>query len=271
MQGTMADDQQTVDAGETFSKEYVEKLKADLAAKAEETAKLRAFKSTHDAKQRDVISKLQPEITSYIEGLVKENADHAPEMQAIVEWGKSCHESNSLETAMPLARVLSCASAQFKRTREEASVLSERAGTLGSTMKELEEVKADNSAKAQRIAELETLCNDRQLAAEKLQDELARAGILKDKFDFSKLSSREAKPEGEAKANADAPAAESSTLTTTTSNASRGVQDELMSFVSNMSRTGGSHRINQSGTGHAHLGATAGSVDGEIASAIRGF
>lgn len=265
----MADDA-PVDSGESYSKEYVEKLKADLAAKAEETAKLRAFKSTHDAKQRDVISKLQPEITSFVDGLVKDNADYAPEMQAIVDWGRSCHESNSLETAMPLARVLSCASAQYKRTREEASVLSERAGTLGDTMKELESVKADNSAKAQRIAELETLCNDRQLAAEKLQDELARAGILKDKFDFSKLSSREAKPEGEAKSDAAAPAAEASSLTTTTSNASRGVQDELMSFVNNMSRGGGSHRINQSATGHAHLGATAGNVDGEIASAIRG-
>lgn len=266
----MADDA-PVDAGETFSKDYVEKLKADLASKAEETAKLRAFKSTHDAKQRDVISKLQPEITSYIESLVKENTDHAPEMQAIVDWGKSCHESNSLETAMPLARVLSCASAQFKRTREEASVLTERAGTLGDTMKELEAAKADNSAKTRRIAELEGLCNDRQLAAEKLQDEMAKAGILKDKFDFSKLSSREAKAEGEAATDATPPAADSSSLTTTTSNASRGVQDELMTFVSNMSKGGGSHLIGQSSTGHAHLGATTGSIDGEIASAIRGF
>eukprot|EP00966_Prymnesium_polylepis_P291315 6728655-Prymnesium_polylepis.1 len=192
-------------------------------------------------------------------------------MQAIVDWGKSCHESNSLETVMPLARVLSCASAQFKRTREEASVLTERAGSLGDTMKELEAVKADNSAKTQRIAELEGLCNDRQLAAEKLQDELARAGILKDKFDFSKLSSREAKPEDETTPDAAPAAAESLSPTTTTSNASRGVQDELMAFVSNMSRGVGSHRIGQSSTGHARLGATAGSLDGEIASAIRGF
>lgn len=268
----MADEQMNVDtAGETFSKEYVEKLKADLAAKAEEAAKLRAFKSTHDQKQRDVISKLQPEIQTYVEALVKENADHAPEMQAIVDWGKNCHESASLETAMPLARVLSCASAQYKRTREEASVQSERAGSLGETMKELESVKADNASKAQRISELEALCNDRQLAAEKMQDELARAGILKDKFDFSKLSSREMKTDGDVEKPPAATGSADSTLTSTTSLASRVVEDELMSFVSNLSRGGGSHRISQSGTSHAHLGATSGSLDGEIASAIRGF
>ena len=42
----MADDAPMSEAGnETFSKEYVEKLKADLAAKADEAAKLKAFKS----------------------------------------------------------------------------------------------------------------------------------------------------------------------------------------------------------------------------------
>lgn len=259
------------DAGETFSREYVEKLKAEAAVKTEENAKLRAFKASHDAKQREIISKMQPEINSYIEGLVKENTDHASEMGAIVDWGKSCHESASLETALPLARVLSCASAQYKRTREEASVQSERAGTLSATMKELEELKASDSAKAQRISELEQLCTDRQDAAEKLQDELARAGVLKDKFDFSKLSSRE-KPVDGAVAPPSEPLAtggEPAALTNDRVNASRRVEDELMSFISSKASGLGSHRIGQSATGHAHLGATAGSMDAEITDAIR--
>ena len=73
-------------------------------------------------------------------------------MKGIVDWSRSCHESNSLETAMPLARVISCASAQYKCTREEASVLSERAGSYGETYKELEAAKADRDLKAQRIS-----------------------------------------------------------------------------------------------------------------------
>lgn len=266
----MADTTAAADAGDqTFTKDYVESLKSKIAEQSEEAAKLRAFKSTHDQKQRDIISKLQPEITSYVDELVKENPDFQAEMKGIVDWSRNCHESSSLETAMPLARVISCASAQYKRTREEASVMSERVGSYGETCKELETIKADRDLKAQRISELETLCNDRQGAMEKLQEELAKVGVLKDKFDFSKLSSREAKPDAASDQKVNV---KESGVEQVTSNASRGFEDELMSFVNGHSKnTSGSHRISQSSTSHAHLGASAGSMESEIAAAISGF
>lgn len=265
-----------VESGDTFTKEYVEKLKSDLAAKAEEAAKLKAFKSTHDQKQRDVIAKLQPEINSYMEALIKDHPDHADDMKPLVDWSRSCHESNSLETAMPLARVMSCASAQFKRTREEASVASEKAGTLGATMKELEDLKAADSAKAQRLSELETHCNELQTANGTLQEELAKVGIIKDKYDFSKLSSREASAvKNDAMPDAAAAATDGhANLTNTTSKASRGMHsmdDELMSFVRGSAKGMGSSKIVQSATGHSYLGATQGTLEGEIASAMCGF
>lgn len=255
-----------VDAGEhQVSKESFDKLKAERAAEAEEMAKLRAFKNTHDQKQRDVIAKLQPDIASFVNEIVKSNSDHASEMDSIAEWSRGCHESRSLDTAMPLARFVSCASATFKRTREEASSNAEKASTLGNTMKDLETVTADRDSKAKRIAELEDLCNERQTAMSKLQEQLAQAGVLKDKFDFSKLSSREANCSAEA-----AKETPTAALTQVTSVASRGVvEDELMSFVGGFSSVG-THRINQSGTAHAHLGATTGSVESEIEAAIRG-
>ena len=255
-------------AGETYSKEYVETLKKQLEEKNEESSKLRAFKAAHDNKQRAVIQELQPEIQSFVSGLIESNKDYSSEMSAIADWGKSCHESASLETAMPLARVLSCASAQFKRSREEASVLSGKAETLGATLKELEEVKADRDAKAQRIVELEGLCTERQNAAERMQDELAKAGLIRDKLDFSKLSSREANaPPSEPTAAAP--------LQAVTSNASRkkpmvDVTDELMSFVSRSANATTTGRLHQSATGHAFLGASSSSMESEIASAIRG-
>lgn len=269
----MADESNThpPETGDAYTKEYVDKLKADLATKTESEAKLKVFKATHDQKQRDVIAKLQPDINSYIESLTKYDPEHAEEMKPLVDWSRSCHESNSLETAMPLARLVSCASAQFKRTRDEASIAAEKAGTLGSAMKELEEVKADNSTKTQRIAELETLCNDRQTANEALQEELAKAGIIKDRFDFSKLSSREATTNPEPRN--DVPSAE--TLVAVTSNASRGAaasfEDGLMSFIRGSSTGIGSSKIGQSATGHSYLGATQGTLEGEIASAVRGL
>jgi len=114
------------------------------------------------------------------------------------------------------------------------------------------------------------LCNDRRTAMEKLQVELAKAGVIKDKFDFSKLSSREANTEGAAGEQGDAKKEDG--IEQVTSVASRGFADELMSFVNGHTKmNGGTHRINQSGTSHAHLGATAGSMESEIAAAIGGF
>jgi hypothetical protein len=258
------------DAGETFSKEYVEQLKSQLAERQEEAAKLRAFKSTYDTKQRSIISGLQPDISEFVGNLVTENPDQAEEMEAIFSWTKNCHDSSSLESSMPLARVLSCASAQFKRSREEASAHSAKAESLGSTMKELEEIKADRDAKVSRIAELEKLCDERQSAAEKMQDELAKAGLLAQKFDFSKLASREANAPAEP-AKGLAPAALTQVSSAASKRKARLVEDELMSFVSGKANAMVSNRVSQSSTSHALLGSTSGGVDGEIASAIRGY
>ena len=135
-------------------------------------------------------------------------------------------------------------------------------------MKELEELKAADSAKAQRIVELEALANERQEANTKLQDELSKAGIIKDKFDFSKVTSREAAPKDDKAPEA---ATGDSGLTAVTSNASRGVapmEDELMSFVRGSSKSMGSSKIHQSSTAHSLLGASQGGLESEIASAF---
>lgn len=268
-------------AGETFSKEYVEKLKQEAAARDEENAKLRAFKATHDEQQRGIVTKLQPEVMEFMGVLNNQFPDHVPQMSTIDAWSKNAHESNSLESAVPLSRVISCASALYKRTREEASQNAEKAGNLGDSMKKIEELEASDAKKTQRITELEALCNERQANAQAMQDELARAGLLKDKFDFSKTASREATaatPATEAGAvkseqaqlnMTTGAAGASATLTAVTSQASRQPMDDLLSYVTGKSTSIGSHRIGQSGTGHAILGAGQGSVDDEIASAIR--
>lgn len=258
-----------VPSGESFSKDYVDSLKAQLEAKNEETAKLKAFKSSHDAKQREIISKMQPSINEYVQGLVQSDAEHAGEMAPIVEWGRTCHESSSLETAMPMARVLSCASAQFKRVRDEASQNAERANALGATMKELEEVKADRDAKVARISELEGLCNERQSAAERMQEELAKFGHIKEKFDFSKLSSREAKPAAESAVTGEGSVAAEGLVAITSLASKRVVQDDLAAFVNGNANTMMSNRVSQSSTTHALLGSSNGGMESEIAQAIR--
>jgi len=234
---------------DSFSKEYVESLKTQLEQKNEEAAKLKAFKTAYDERTRTTILQMQPDIDAYMSELVASNPDQAADMQPIVDWSKTCHESQSLETTLPLARVISCASAQYKRTRDEASVLSEKATTLGDTMKELEAVKSERDAKVLRITELEELCNERQQNATKLQEELARIGGLKDKLDFSKLSSREVStmPKDDA--------TKAPTLAAATSLASRKeVEDELFAFVQSSSTGIATNRLLPSGTSHAFVG-----------------
>eukprot|EP00966_Prymnesium_polylepis_P156964 3627004-Prymnesium_polylepis.1 len=95
------------ETGDNFSKEYVERLKVENAAKAEENAKLRASLASHDAKQRNVISKMQPEINEFLGYVKQDNMDYADEMKTILDWGTTCHESASLDTTHSLARTLS--------------------------------------------------------------------------------------------------------------------------------------------------------------------
>ena len=175
-------------SGDAFSKEYVDKLKAEAAAKDEEMAKLRAFKAGHDEQQRKLVTAMQPDVLEFMGVLNEKFPDHVAQMEGINTWGKSAHESNSLDTAVSLSRTISCASALYKRSREEASQLQEKAGTLGETMKKVEELEASDAKKAQRITELEALCNERQASNEAMQEALAKAGIIKDKMDFSKTA-----------------------------------------------------------------------------------
>lgn len=89
---------------------------------------------------------------------------------------------------MAIGRLISCASAKFKRTREEASQLGEKSTALANAYKELEEVKADRDGKASRIGELEGLVDQRTAAAKAFEDELAKNGMLKEKIGICNLS-----------------------------------------------------------------------------------
>ena len=83
---------------------------------------------------------------------------------------------------MAIGRLISCASAKFKRTREEASQLGEKSTALAAAFKELEELKADRDGKASRIGELETLVDERTNAAKAFEAELAKNGMIKEKI-----------------------------------------------------------------------------------------
>ena len=160
-------------------------------------------------------------------------------------------KGEALETNIAIGRLISCASSKFKRTREEASQLGEKSTALATAYKELEEMKADRDNKAARIDELNELVNQRTAAAKAFEDELAKAGMLKEKIDFSQRSARE---------NASASSSKAPVV-------KMNMDDALFGFINSGPSSGGA-RIMQSNTSHGHLGSNGGDMYSAALAAI---
>jgi hypothetical protein len=242
---------------ESFSKDYVEQLKKQLEEKTRTEAMLKAKFSAHEERQRAQLAEMQPAVMEFIKEGMDLAGDFKHEMAPMEQFAASLAKAENVESAMPLARMITVHSAKFKREREEFSKTKDAATALAEASKELDEVKADRDSKAARIVELEGLAAERQTAAEKLTEELAKTGAMKEKYDFSKASSREsASMDGASSAAA-------------TAGSSAPFVDPLLSFVQKAGVGGG--RIGQSSTGHGFLGNSGPSSDGGIAAAIRGM
>ncbi len=243
------------DAGETFSKEYVDNLKAELQRKSEAEVVLKAKFAVHDERQRKQLAEMQPVVSEWIADAMTSAPEHAHEMEPLKAFGENLAKAENIDSAMPFARVISVHSAKFKREREQFSQVSATAEQLAAANKELDELRADRDAKSARISELEGLADERLKAAEEMQATLAKTGALTEKLDFSKASSRETSPpagSSTAPLAAKAPAAVAATA------------DPLLSFVQKSGL--GSSKIGLSATSHHILGA-AGAGDSSIPSA----
>ena len=238
---------------ESYSKDYVETLKKQLEEKTRTEAMLKAKFSVHEDRQRAQLAEMQPTVQEFIKEGIELGNDFKHEMAPMVAFGDSLAKAENVDSALPLARMISVHSAKFKREREEFSKTKDAAEELAKANKELDEIKADRDAKAARISELENLAAERQTAAEKLTEELAKSGAMKEKYDFSKASSREsASADGASSGSAAATAAPTEFV------------DPLLSFIQKAGVAGASSgRIGQSYKDSGMGG------DGGIAAALR--
>lgn len=252
----MSDAEQTTTApAETFSAEYVAQLKAEIEAKTQSEAAMKSKFASYEARQRQQLTELQPAVQAFIKEGLEAGPEFKADMEPMVGFGDNLHQAANVESAMPLARLISCHSAKIKREREEFSQASGAAEALGKANKEIDDLKADRDAKATRITELEGLVAERTSAAERLQEELAKNGLVKEKFDFSNAASREAAPVGE------------STGASARATSAAPFVDPLLSFVQKTGASASS-RIGLSATNHHILGA-GGSGDSGIEAALR--
>jgi hypothetical protein len=266
-----------------------ESYEAALARTKELEAKLaqsEGARSVYEDRERVKVKSFEDSAKWFFKEFLPEgqDAEVVANMAPLGTWADEMAQKKEIAPQLHLAQACHVASAKFKRLREEASVHGEAKETLGKTMKENEELKADISNKAQRIVELESLATERQQQAEKLQAELAKHGLIAEKYNFSKLTAREegaAKDtDGDAKmddagalsdkAQGKQPAAEGS-MTAVTANASRGRSanpfdgDPLAAMIA--SRGSGHGKLMASGTQHAFLGAQ--DASGDIAALLK--
>jgi predicted nucleic acid-binding Zn-ribbon protein len=252
---------------DTVTKQTYDETKALAEERAAKLAAAEARLQAYETRERAQLQSYQPAM----EGLVKELATEfsTPEnkghFDSFGDWTRNCHERPNLDTQMQLGTIIHACASKLKRTREEASVQSATAEQLASMAKENETLKENLATKEARIGELSTSLKEIQTNSEKLQLQLEKAGALKEKFDFSKATSREA----------DA-VKEENGIVTTTENASKGALGQvasvdpsaaLFAFV-NGNGAGASSRFMPSASNHSLLGAPSGSDIG-IGSALR--
>lgn len=181
------------DSTDTVTKATFDETKARADEQATRNAQLEARIQAYEARERSVLKSYQPEMESHIKELSEAaSADTKAHFDSMLDWTRTCHERPNLDTQMQLGTVIHACASKLKRVRADASVHSATTEQLSASAKENEQLKLEVTQKEQRIGELSSSLKEIQANSEKLQEQLAAAGALKEKFDFSKATSREA-------------------------------------------------------------------------------
>lgn len=244
--------------------DLVSRLKSELAEKTEGEARAHARMAVYEGKERARISAWQDDAKFFMSEFVNEEVDaHHPGLKDDVAplgaWASSYTEKSDIVSQGALAAVSYVASKGIKRLREQASQGAAAATTLAETMKANEELTAKNSKLQKDYQDVMTLCDERQKGLETLQAELIKGGLMNEKFNFSKMTSRE-EVVGEPHASAVAPPslevvkAEASKAASGMSLGNPIQQNDLLASL--LGRSNGGLRVASSGTNHALLGAS---------------
>ena len=259
--------------------DVIKHLKDQLAEKTTREAEANARMGVYEAKERARISAWQDDAKFFMNEFVNEEIDaHHPglskdDVAPLGNWASTYHEKADIASQGALAAVSYVASKGIKRLREQASQGAAAQETLSETMKQNEELTAANAKLQKDCQDYKDLCDERQQGLETLQAELIKGGLMNEKFNFSKLTSREktpAEPHAAAGVGAATPSLE--VVKAEASKAAAGAsgnpiqQSDLLASL--LGRSRGGLRMTPSGTNHAHLGQMSGEAD--LGSILRG-
>lgn len=260
--------------------DVIKHLKEQLAAKTEGEARANARMAVYETKERARIAGWQPEAKDFMGFVDEEIEAHHPQLKDDVAvftgatgWANTYTEKPDIAAQGALAAVSYVASKGIKRLREQASQGAAAQATLAETMKANEELTAANAKLQKDCDDYKLLCDERQKGLEVLQAELVKGGLMNEKFNFSKLTSREQVPPEPHAAGAATAAPSLEVVKAEASKAAAGAssgnpiqQEDLLQSL--LSRSRGGLRMNPSGTNHAHLGQVSGEAD--LGSLLRG-
>lgn len=251
----------------------MEQLKAQLAEQTAKAAQASQQLEYFNSRERERISAYQPDSQFFFNDFMKEEIEKhhagtslAQDVAPLGTWANEYTQKKDITSQGALAAASYVASKSIKRLREEASKLPTMQESLASAMKENEELRQNKDKLQRDYDEAIGLANERQKGLEILQEKLSQAGLMNEKFDFSKLTSREADVEKPPEPHAAAAAPALETVKAEASKAASGAasgnpihQEDLLTSLLN--RSSGGLRMNASGTQHAFLGAAGGETN----------
>ena len=253
----------------------MEQLKAQLAEQTAKAAQASQQLEFFNSRERERISAFQPESQYFFNDFMKEEIEKhhagtslAQDIAPLGTWANEYTQKKDITSQGALAAATYVASKSIKRLRDEASRLPTLQESLASAMKDNEELRQNKDKLQRDYDEAIGLANERQKGLELLQEKLSQAGLMNEKFDFSKLTSREADVEKIPEPHMGSVAAAVPALETVKAEASKAAgaamgnpiqQNDLLTSL--LSRSSGGLRMNASGTQHAFLGAAGGEAN----------
>ena len=258
--------------------DLVARLRAELAEKTEQMTAANARASVYEGKERDRIAAWKTDAEWFMKEYVNDEIDNyhqgtslKADVAPLGVWASEYVNKPDLASQGALAAVSYVASKGIKRLRDQASQNASAAETLAATMKQNEELTERNTKLQRDYDDALKIMEERQKGLETLQAELSRAGLMQEKFEFSKISSREANPPPVAATSA--PPAALETVKAEASKAATGgaaakanpLEGDLMETL--LARSTGGLRYTHSNTNHAWVGTPSGEPD--LASMLR--
>ena len=250
----------------------MESLKLQLAEQTAKAAQASQQLEFFNNRERERISAFQPEAQHFFNDFMKEEIEKyhqgtslAQDVAPLGVWANEFHQKKDITSQGALAVASYVASKSIKRLRDEASKLPTMQESLASAMKENEELKQGKDKLQRDYDEAIGLANERQKGLEVLQEKLSQAGLMNEKFDFSKLTSREADAEKPPEPHAAAAAPALEAVKAEASKAAGAVsgnpiqQEDLLTSL--LSRSTAGLRMTASGTQHAFVGSAGGETN----------